>query len=280
MVAALSAGWRPKDDSISVTALIGPPRIRTLTMKHWDDLEEDVSARLWALLGQGLHGVLAEYAAKQEVLAEQGIRDEIDGVVISGRPDFYDDGVIGDYKMTSVFSFLLGDKPEWTNQLNVYAHLFRSAGFPVRGLNVHAILRDFVESKSFTDPDYPKIPFTTVFIDLWSPGDCLDYIKLRVKMHVEAPMEPCSERERWARPNTFAVMREGGKRALRVLDTLPEAQVWGNEHHIAKPKDKLTIVERKGGFTRCERYCAVRGVCDCNPYNAPATESEGTWEEL
>ena len=278
MVAAMSGGWKPKSESISVTSLIGPPRIRTLTIKHWDDLEDDVSNRLWALLGQGLHGVLADFADKKEVFAEEGIKATVSGTVISGRPDLYDAGVISDYKITSVYSFLLGDKPEWERQLNVYAHMFRANDFPVTGLNIHAILRDFVESKAFTDPDYPKIPFAMVSVPLWSPGDCENYIKDQVRRHLDFPMDPCTDAEKWARSPTFAVSKVGGKRALRVLDTLREANQWGEKYHTEKPGVKLEIRERAGEFVRCNRYCLVRGVCDLNVYNNPTAEKG--WEEL
>ena len=278
VVEAVSQVRKPKGDSISVTALIDSPRIRSLTTKHWDSLEEDASSRLWALLGQGLHGVLAEYAVNKEVFAEEGIKATVSGTVISGRPDFYCDGNVIDYKITSVYSFLLGIKESWTRQCNVYGHLFRSAGFPVRSLSVHAILRDWVESKTYQDPDYPEIPFLTAPIDLWSPGDCEQYIKDQVRRHLDFPMDPCTDAEKWARSPAFAVSKVGGKRALRVLDTLREANQWGEKYHAEKPGVKLEIRERAGEFVRCNRYCLVRGVCDLNVYNNPTAEKG--WEEL
>lgn len=284
MVAALSDGWAPKVESLSVTALIGPPRIRTLTMEHWDSMEEDVSSRLWALLGQGLHATLASYAANREVLVEQAIKQKVDSgggsIIVSGRPDSYESGVINDYKITSVFSFLLGDKPEWEYQLNTYAFLYRGAGFPVTGLNIQAILRDWVESKTLIDANYPKIPFLTVPIPLWTAEDAAQYVMQRVDLHLTHPMNPCSDAERWARPDTYAVFKKSGKRALRVLDTLEEAQKWGADHHAEKPKDDLEIQKRKGSFVRCERFCAVRKFCDCNPYVNPAQAESQNWEEM
>lgn len=279
MVAALSGGWPPNPKTLSVSSLIGPPRIRTLLIRHWDRLEEDVSGRLWALLGTALHDVLASHASGKEVLAEQSIKTEVGGILVSGRPDLYHDGIVDDYKITSVFSFLLGDKPEWTDQLNVYAFLFRSQGFPVTALNIHAILRDWVESKTLTDPEYPKIPFVTVPIDLWSIESAEEYVADRVARHLKYPMDPCSDKERWGKPPTYAVFKVGGKRALRVLDTAERAQEWGKEHQAEKPKDKLEIHERPGSFVRCERFCPVRAFCELNPYNNPAPE-EAEWEEL
>jgi len=285
MVQALSQGWPPSMNTLSVSSLIGPPRIRTLTMKHWGEMEEDVSGRLWALLGQGLHAALAEHAANKEILVEQGIKTMVKTpageILVSGRPDAYSAGVIDDYKITSVFSFLLGDKPEWENQLNVYAFLYRSAGFPVKELNIQAILRDWTESKSLSDADYPKIPFITVKVPLWTPEDAGIYVNQRVEFHLTHPMDPCSELERWAKPATFAVMKVGNKRALRLLETVDHAMAWAQEHNAKNPKDKLEIHERKGEYVRCARYCAVRQFCEVNPYTTPpSAEGETVWEEL
>ena len=43
---------------ISVTQLIDAPQIRMLKMKHKDELVEDASDKLWALLGTTMHTVL------------------------------------------------------------------------------------------------------------------------------------------------------------------------------------------------------------------------------
>ena len=43
----------------SVTEIISPPRIQRLRKQHWEEMEQDVSDMLWALLGSALH-VVAE----------------------------------------------------------------------------------------------------------------------------------------------------------------------------------------------------------------------------
>lgn len=287
MVVALSDGWKSDPMRISVTALIGPPRIRTLTMKHFDEITEDVSGRLWALLGQGLHHVLSQYSAKVGTLAlvehpmKTTVKHKCGSIIISGRPDIYEDGVIGDYKITSVYSFLLGSKQEWVDQLNCYAFLFRLEGRPVKELKIHAILRDWQESNSFKDPDYPKIPFSTVPIELWDDTVCREYVEKRVEKHMSTPMAECTPGDRWSKPTTFAVMKVDGKRALRVLDSLDEADNWGKEYHEANPKAKLEIHERPGEDVRCARYCSVSKFCDQCSYTNPAIpDGEQKWEDL
>ena len=52
---------------ISVTKLIDAPQVRALTRKHHDKLVVDVSERIWALLGQGVHTVLERAALRFDI---------------------------------------------------------------------------------------------------------------------------------------------------------------------------------------------------------------------
>jgi len=49
--AVQNQGYTPGSSDITVTQLIQPPLIRQLNKKHWDDIEEDASDRVWALFG-------------------------------------------------------------------------------------------------------------------------------------------------------------------------------------------------------------------------------------
>ena len=59
--------------NISVTGLIGPPRIRMLSRAHWDKLQEDASDRIWALVGRIGHGILE----RAETCAETGRKSAV-----------------------------------------------------------------------------------------------------------------------------------------------------------------------------------------------------------
>ena len=50
----------------SVTTLIGPPQIKRLLDQHEDELSEDVSDRVWALLGRSVHKMLEHSAGTSE----------------------------------------------------------------------------------------------------------------------------------------------------------------------------------------------------------------------
>lgn len=245
---------KPQEKRISVTELIGPPLIRQLRMKHWDELEEDASDRLWALLGQSVHYAL-EKGTPLDALAEERLEVKVDGITLSGQADLYQDGEVSDWKTTSCYSFILGMKDSWTTQLQAYAFLYRSIGFPVTSLKIHAILRDWMKSKAMREPDYPQIPFITVDVPVWSEEKVRQYIDERIRLHFHTPPEKCSDEERWMRPTTYAVMKGSNKRAARVLDTMEEAEAW-----IGDQKG-FSIVERQGKDVRCEGYCVVKNYC-------------------
>ncbi len=246
---------------ISCTKLIGPPKIRVLTMRHFDEITEDASDRIWSLLGQSVHHVLSR-ANTDNHLSEERMHLSCRGWKVSGQLDLYTEGgLLSDYKVTSTFSFLLGEKPEWTAQLNVLAAILRRNGFPVKKLSIVAILRDWQSSKVVQDPDYPKAPAMSVDIPLWDNLVAAEYIDSRVLLHQAADkMEDdaipvCTSEERWDRPTTFASMKPGAKRATRVFETQAEA----DEHAKA---NGLTVSVRPGESIRCARFCSVNRFCN------------------
>lgn len=262
IVSAISQGIRePRKGQISITTLIDAPLIRVLREKHWDEMTEDASDRIWALLGTTVHAVL-EKADTSNHLSEEKLTAEVCGYTITGIPDLLDgEGTLHDYKITSVYSFLLGDKESWTNQVNSYAHLYRLHGFEVKKAQIVAILRDWVKSKAH-EPDYPKCPVLVKEVPLWSPSVVKAYIQERVALHNLADrgvIAPCTAEERWERPTTYAVMKKGQKRAVRVLDTLDDAQIY---YDNLPKKDDYSVQERPGSSIRCSDYCQVREFCE------------------
>lgn len=257
IVSAVSAySYPPKAGRYSVTDLISPPQIRQLKIKHWEELEEDVSGRLWALLGQACHAVLDKHSAV-DAESEEKLVVEFNGVTISGKADLYHNGRLEDYKITSVYSFLLGHektKPEWENQLNVYAWMFEKLGKPVKELWVRAILRDFQTSKVGTANNYPSIPFQSVYVPLWTLDGQERYIRARIEAH-KSDNPNCSDEECWLRGEAWAVYKNNNKKALRVFDNKESAE------KLASTDKSLSVVYRVGIYNRCDNYCVVSKFC-------------------
>lgn len=248
---------------ISITGLTRPPQAGYLEMVHDHEIDVDVSDRLWALLGQSVHAVLAR-AQLDEALQEEPLSMEVEGWTVTGRPDLWQALVLTDFKVTSVWAFLLGDKQEWEEQLNWYALLYRHAGFEVERIEVAGILRDwnkrtYESRRNEPNNDYPPSPFMRKEIPLWSFDEAMERLVKRVREHQQArtgnPRE-CTADERWAKPTRYALMRPGQKKAVKLFDTVEDARLFA----VGKPG--LALETRPGDATvRCRDWCDAAAFC-------------------
>ena len=246
-------GYSRGQSDISVTQLIDSPFIRHLRQQHADELTEDVSDRIWSLMGQSIHTILER--ANLTGLVEQRLFVEINGHKLSGQFDHLENGVLTDWKMTSVWSVVYG-KTEWGKQLNVLAYLCRLKGLTVNSLQIVAILRDWSKSKAGKEDNYPDTQVVTIPITMWTPERQEEYVLERINAHFHDGTIPCTDDERWVKPGKFAVMKKGRKSALRLLDSKDEAEKW-----IVENGEGTEIVERPATFNRCELYCNVNQFC-------------------
>lgn len=235
---AVKREYYVREGHISVTGLIQPPQKALLEQQHDAEIVIDVADEVYALLGSSVHSVL-ERAEADNALQEERLSMDIDGWMVTGKPDLLEaDGTLSDYKVCSVFSFLLGDKPEWETQLNCYAALYRHAGFAVKRLQIVAILRDWRRSR-IPDDDYPAAPALAVDIPLWPYEKTYRYLQERVLLHKKARMvgefPECTPEERWERPDTWAVKKEGNKKALKVCLSQLEAEQYAYDTESYSP---------------------------------------------
>ncbi len=258
------------DAHISVTGLIGPARKRALEQQHADELTEDVSERIWALMGQIAHGILER--ADDTAWCEERLFIERHGWRISGAFDRYlleSDGRLQDYKLTSTYAIKDGSKPEWEAQENIYALMLREHGYTVEHLEVVAILRDWQKAKSKHTPDYPQVPALVIPVEMWGAKRTEAYIKDRLIAHGKAQHElpECDAEERWERPAVYALYKGKNIRATRLYDTKEEGEAAldaaGSGHELR---------ERPAEQKRCADYCAALPFCEQGQRLVKATE--------
>jgi hypothetical protein len=260
-VNAVGTPYPPKPNRIGVTALVDSPLIRKLTIDHWDELEQDVSDMVWLILGNAVHYLLEQHAP-EDSFEEEKMIVPIGDITLAGKSDIYHLENIEDYKVTSVWSFLLGAKPQWEAQLNIYKWMWEKANFKVKSLSINAILRDWQKGKAKFDMNYPQIPFLSLQIPMWTAPIVTEYIFDRLAYHAIRPTPECTPEEKWQRESTWAVMKGENKRATRVFDTEIEAKDYIVEHNT--PILDFHVEARPGECVRCQDYCLVRTVC---PYN-------------
>lgn len=256
---------------ISVTTLIDAPRVNVLKQQRHGDIEVDVSDMVWPLFGTAVHHMLESSAPQGNVTMEERLFVNINNWVVSGQIDHQEENggmvYISDYKVTSVWSVIFG-KEDWVRQLNCYAHMVRLAkGREVGGVRIIAILRDWQRREAQFKPDYPQSPVAVVDIPLWDAEKAQAYMEERVHLHQDAQMlwdtqeavVECSDEERWTKPDTWAVMKAGAKRATKVFDTEADANEWLKQQSPTRTAHQ--VVKRPGGRTRCEQYCSVAEFC-------------------
>lgn len=255
---ACARPYPKKEGRLSVTDLINGALVRELTIKHWDELQEDASNRLWAVMGQIGHTILESNAPSNSFVETKLEIKYGDKWTIVGVTDLYQRGRVDDYKWTSVYSFLYGLKPEWVKQMNVYAWQWREEGLPVNELNIIACLRDWQQSKARTETDYPQIPFQVVKVPLWDYAEQTRYIFNRVELF-NKPAECCTDEERWKKDDVYAVKKKGNKTARG--GKLCKGQLEADGFIESHPDQKWEIEFREGGYTKCEGYCSVSKFC-------------------
>ena len=253
--------------NLSVTQLLNSPKIVALTKKFDDELEQDVADMVWSLFGTAIHGVL-EHGKDENHVVEQRIHTHHDGYNISGAIDLQviENGSIHlkDYKTTSAWA-VMNDKPEWEQQLNVYAWLVeKEKKQPVSSLGIVAIIRDWSRRDAENKEDYPPAPIKEIPIKLWSYEEREQYVSDRISAHsscefameIGGDLPDCTPEEMWEKPHSWAIKKIGGVRAKSVYDNEAEAQ----KDLEALGKDYM-IEHRPGERTRCEKFCQVNTYC-------------------
>ena len=244
------------ESDISVTQLIDAPLIRKLGEVHRDRIVVDASDRIFALFGQAVHGILER--AGTEGIREERLFATIRGKVLSGAYDrmaLLPTMIMQDYKVPSVFSVIYNTNlKKWGQQLNCLAHLARINGYDVKGLEIVAVFRDWSRFKASKDKSYPQAQVQTVPIDMWRAEEAEAFVEERMKLHFEQEPPPCNDDDMWVRGGSFAVMKKGRKRAVKLFknesDAVERAEKEGG-HVESRPKE----------YVRCEAFCDVRAFC-------------------
>lgn len=289
--------YDPGQSDITATSLIKPPQIRQLEKRYDNEIVEDVSDRLWMLMGKAVHKLLE--ASEPSSIVETRLYLTVDpvsgriepgahafegGVTVGGQFDRMTlrQATLQDYKFASVWEAIFGLKTEREQQLNILAELAHQNGYTdIRRLEIVHLARDWQKSKSLQGGDYPPVAMSRIPVPIWTPEKRQAFILDRVRVHMAAAELPsdrlpeCTDEERWKNPPTYAIRKEGRKSAISggVCDTLEEA-----EAKLAELDSKHYIEVRPSEPKRCTQYCSVRDFC--NQYQAEIVFGESVKMEV
>lgn len=216
------------DCDISTTRLIDTPRVVALKKRHAEEIVEDVTERVWSLLGQAVHTIL-ERASPPGVISEKRYFADVLGWKVSGAVDLINGDTLQDYKVTACYSYMYGSRiADYTAQANTNRFLaYENGARGITKLENVLILRDWQSSKVGT-AKYPAVQIVTVPLELWPIEKAKAYVYERVMLHQHAStlsddeLPECTDEERWWNPGGFRT---------------------------------------KPGYRRCEKYCAASQFC-------------------
>jgi len=259
---------RPKNlDRIGITDLEGPPRIRELTRRHFDEVEQDVSDFGPAFSGKAFHHYAGTILGDGDVLSEELVGVKVGDMEVVGVPDLYlPDGKVVDFKEVSAWALVFSPKgkPEEVWQVNDYAYLLREHGFPVTSGELCRKVKDWKKSEMVRNPDYPRLAFPHVVpVTLYTHEEVGHHIANRVALHrlaqsaSDEELPECTPEERWEKATVYAVMKQGRKAAVKLFDEEKDAKGF-----MAGLGAGHSIQTRPGERTRCENYCPVAQFCN------------------
>lgn len=259
--------YENKDSDISVTQLMDAPRIVQLKMRHDDAITQDVTDLFWSMLGNVAHFILERHGSIVDI-SEKRFTVDFNGFKLSGKMDCYHEGMVTDYKLTSVYTVKKDLKSaDWEQQINLYAYLLRRHGYTVNNGQIFVMMRDWMKSRSTYEKGYPAYPVLCQPVRLWSDEECDKFLNERIALHKAAydlkdnELPLCSEKERWATPETHAVYIGSNKNAFRRYESKHLAYACF-EDLTPEKRSKARIETRPGEDVRCKDFCPVNQFCD------------------
>ena len=233
-----------KDNEYSVTEILNGITEINLTRSHYHEIEKDVSSMSNLIFGNAVHHLL-ELKDKTNI-TEQKVKAKVGDKWLKGRFDAYDEKTytLIDYKTCSSYKIKKGMFEDWRKQGLMYAWLCKQNGLYVDKIQFVAMIKDW-KSRDGIQPIY-VYEFKVLSLDL---REIEEWIKARFLLLGKDI--PCTPEERWHSKDTYAVMKNGGKRAIKVYSSLEDAEAHGGDY----------IETRLGTDKKCEEYCDVKRWC-------------------
>lgn len=268
-VSMASGEFNMPDNVYRVTQVIGALRAAILQRRHGDEITVDVEDMVWLLFGSAMHNIMEKQQIADDELREERLQVTFGDHILTGKFDSYrhDTQTVIDYKSCSVWKIIHKDFDDWRRQLLVYAYMLNKNGFPCTRGEVVAIMKDHSKTKAKREKDYPNSPvyrkrFAFTDSDFSEIEQFLNdrFALIRqIENLSDEELPLCTPEERFNSGDKYAVMKQGRKSAVRVLDS-DEAAL---EYIADKGLDGKHYVERRPGKdVKCEDYCFAAPFCD------------------
>jgi len=254
-------------NTITATEINRPLRSNILEKRYWDKLEIDIDELIASRYGTAIHDSFEKIKLK-DCLQEQRLRTIVNNKVITGKFDILqkekdETYTLVDIKSTSCWTWIYGSKKDdYVDQLSIYRFLGEKSGFKINAkAKILYVFTDWKKADSLTNKDYPQKRLLESEITLKEVDDVENEIKHYISLlnayekTADNDLPYCTADELWKTDDTFAVIKDGLKKAKRVLNSEQDAKEYINGDTTLK------IEKRLGKVKRCA-YCNVKSVCN------------------
>lgn len=263
-VAAVSTTRHNAAGCFSATTLNKGAKEIVLTDRHFDEITVDAADSVWSVFGTAVHALLESQPDNN--FHEEFFKVPVSNSYVTGTVDSYDmeNGVICDWKTASVWKVQFADFEDWRQQGLTYAYLLQQQGLYVTRCRFVALLKDHSKTKAKTDSSYPQSPVYTYEFDVTAADmeataariySKVQEIEAAYNMH-DDDIPACSESERWADGEKFAVMKNGRKSAVKLFDNQQDADAMAGEMGNSFYVEHRPAISRK-----CADYCNCKDFC-------------------
>lgn len=196
------------------------------------------------------------------VYLEQRHYKEVDGQKISGKHDFCIEGVLEDFKSTSVYSYISGSKDEqFAMQGSIYRYLAPHI-FTEDYMRLTYIFTDWQKART-KEEKYPSARVKPVMIPLKDITETEDFIKSKlalIRQYKDAPesaLPRCSDAELWRKPSVYKYYADETKLSGRSTKNFEDAS---SAYAFKASRGKGIVIEVRGQVRAC-RYCRGALIC-------------------
>ena len=199
------------------------------------------------------------------VYVEQRAEKEINNTIISGKYDLVLDGVLNDYKSTSVWTYIYDSNSDnYIKQGSIYKWLSPDK-ITSDIININYIFTDWSAARAKQDGKrYPQQRVITKEYPLWSTEETEQWIINKLESYqalIDAPQQDlpeCDDTELWASETVYKYYKNPASTAKSTKNfaTMDEALM-----RQSADGNVGTVKEVPGEVKAC-RYCSVVGICE------------------
>jgi hypothetical protein len=262
----------PEDNPIDIAGLVSSrmgSAIHAAIEKAWTNPKEaliklgyptDIATRVLVNPSQATLGLDKNIIP---VYMEQRVSKQIEGYTVSGKYDFVAEGIVQDFKSTSVYGYLnQTNKEKYSLQGSIYKWLNPDI-ITKDYMIIHYIFTDWSSADAKRNNEYPQARVLSQRIPLLSIDDTEDFIVNRLtalkrfKDANETDIPYCDESELWRKESVWKYYKNPNKTERSTKTSSDKNEVFAR---FVEDGSVGIIKEIKGEVVAC-RYCSAFSVC-------------------